>query len=90
MTVNDGKGLYDSDGLLDSLIVDCNNVVKELCSGQYIEFCRIILEMAQKLVELKKGIKADLESKDKTIDELTGLCNELSKEKGGDNDGVGS
>ena len=89
MTVNDGNGLYDSEGLLDSLIVDCNNVVKELCSGQYIEFCRIILEMAQKLVELKKGLKADLDSKNRTIEELTALVNELSEEKGGDNDGVG-
>lgn len=91
ITINDGKGLYDSDGLIDSLIVDCNDAVKELISGQYIQFCTVILNMAQKLVELKKGLKADIESKNRTIgelkqinDELVAIANGIPAEKEGD------
>lgn len=79
ITVNDGNGLYDSAGLIDSLIVDCNDAVKELISGQYIQFCTVILNMAQKLVELKKGLKADLESKNKTIADLKQVNDELAE-----------
>lgn len=70
LTVNDGKGLLDNDGLIDSLIVDCNTVVKRLASGEYIAFCALISEMAQKLVTLKAGIKNEAESKDAIIAEL--------------------
>lgn len=69
--VNDGNGLFDSMGLIDSLVVDCNEIPQALFEHQNIRFCNILIQMVQKLTELKKGVSADLQSKDKTISELT-------------------
>lgn len=70
MTVNDGKGLYDNEGLCDSLIMDCNNLVKILLSGNYVQFCNAIVQMVKKLVNLKEGIKKDMDSKNSVIESL--------------------
>lgn len=75
MDVNDGKGLYDSDGLIDTLIVDCNSLVKHLAAGQYVQFSSCIVGMVQKLARLKEGIKADRADLMKTISDLKG-CND--------------
>lgn len=75
MTVNDGRGFLDNEGMVDSLIVDCNNAVKELTSGQYIAFCDLMVQMVRKLANLKKGIISDLKSRDEQIEELQKLLN---------------
>jgi hypothetical protein len=76
VTVNDGKGLLDNEGLIDSLIVDVNNVVKDLVSGQYISFTRTINYMIQKLANLKNNYKIEISSRD---DEITLLRNQLQE-----------
>ena len=63
-------GTYTNSELIDTIIVDMNNMIKEALSGQYIQICCIVTGMAQKLVNLKKGIDADLASKDKVIEQL--------------------
>ena len=68
--VNDGNGLMDNIGLIESLIVDCNDLPKSLISGQYVLFCNRIVQMVQKLANLKQGVSNDLQSRDKTIAEL--------------------
>lgn len=68
--INDGKGLWDNKGLCDTLKTDLNNMVKAVVSGQYILFSGIVAQMAQKIDNLKKGIAADLASKDAIIEEL--------------------
>ena len=70
MEVNDGKGLYDSSGMIDSLIVDCNSLLGFLISNQNIAFCKKIVEMVQKLSNLKTGIKTDTESMTEQIQRL--------------------
>lgn len=70
ITVNDGCGLYDNEGLIDTLIIDCNNLVKVLAGGNYVQFCSIVVQMVQKLSNLKSGIKNDLDSKNNVIEEL--------------------
>ena len=76
VTVNDGKGLLDNEGLIDSLIVDVNNVVKDLVSGQYISFTRTINYMIQKLANLKNNYKIEISSRD---EEIARLRDELQK-----------
>lgn len=71
--VNDGGGLYDSVGLIDSLIIDCNDLPKKLMEGQYIHFCAKLCEMVQKLDRLKGGVKADMDAKDILIKELRSI-----------------
>lgn len=86
-TVNDGKGLYDNAGLCDTLLYDLNRIPKILMDGQYIQFCAVIQSMAQRLANLKDGIKADMEGKDQTIEQLKQMNDALIN---GRSDGDGS
>ena len=61
------NGLYTNTELMDSVIVDLNNTLKELFSGQYIQACRIVSSMSQKLVNLRNTIDNDLKNRDETI-----------------------
>lgn len=81
--VNDGGGLYDNAGLCDTLIVDCNNLVKQAMTGQYIACCNTVVQMVRKLGNLKDGIKNDLASKDSIIEELKRMNDALIAEKTG-------
>ena len=94
VTVNDGKGLFDNEGMCDSLIVDLNNLQKMLMTGQYIQYCVTITSMGQKIVNLKKGIKADMDSMKEKVEELKRMndslveqITELPVKKDGDGDG---
>lgn len=84
MKINDGGGLFDSPGLIDSLIVDCERGMKALLAGSPLEYAATTVGMVQKLGELKKGIKNEKEGLEKQIRELTELL-----EKGGQ-DGKGA
>ena len=79
MTVNDGNGLYDNEGLCDTMIVDLNDMMKAMAAGQYIKYCNLTVGMVQKLTNLKKGIRADLEAKDEQIRDMQRLNNELAE-----------
>lgn len=83
MTVNDGNGLYDNEGLCDSLIVDLNNLPKALMNGQNVQFCALIAGMGQKLASLKKGIKNDLESERNKVKELQQINDRLMEQISG-------
>lgn len=65
------NGLYSNDELIDSLIVDCNEAVKSISSGQFIQWCKLMYEMVVKLAKLQNGIKNDLASREETITMLT-------------------
>lgn len=71
LTVNDGGGLYDSAGTLDLLVIDCNEILNDLMENQNIRLCNRLVGMVQKLRELKKGMAAELESRNQAIAELT-------------------
>jgi hypothetical protein len=96
VTVNDGKGLFDNEGLCDSLINDLNSLPKLLMTGQYIQFCAIVTGMCQKLVNLKKGIKTDMDSMKEKVEDLKRMNDSLFEqatglpvEKDGEDHGVG-
>lgn len=80
--VNDGKGLLDNIGLINSLIEDCDNLAACLFSGQRILFCGQLVQMVQKLGNLREGVKNDLADKDRQIKELQEMLD------GGGADGV--
>ena len=82
MTVNDGKGIYDNEGLCDLLINDLNNLPKLLVSGQYIQFCAAVTGMAQKLINLKEGITKDMDSMKEKLEELKRVNDNLQKKDG--------
>ena len=64
------KGVYTNEELLDSIIVDCNESVKSIVSGQYLQFCNLMSTIAMKLNSVKNGIIADMARKNETIEAL--------------------
>lgn len=64
------NGLYTNSELVDSIILDLNNLPKELIDGQFIRACNIITQMSQKLINLRQTIDNDLKSRDETIENL--------------------
>ena len=61
------NNVYTNIELMDSIIVDLNNTLKELFSGQYIQACCNVTQMSQKLVNLRNTIDNDLKNRDETI-----------------------
>ena len=62
--------MMTNEELLDTLVVDLNTLPKLLIDGNFIMFCGKISEMATKVVNLKKGFSADIQSKNKIIEQL--------------------
>lgn len=81
LTVNDGKGLMDTYGMIDSLIVDVNDMVKLICSGQYVAFCQKPVAIVQKLAALRNGIKAEMDNREAQITDMKQLCDKLRNER---------
>ena len=70
--VNDGKGLMDNLGMIDSIIVDCNTLPRLLMDNKNVAFCAKIVEMVQKLSLLRDGVEHDVSELQKQLKELTG------------------
>ena len=64
------KGLYTNSELVETIINDLNNVLRLQMSGQYVQACCNVAQMAQKLVNLRKSIDNDMKSRDRTIEAL--------------------
>ena len=79
-TVNDGKGLFDNLGIIDTLIEDCNELPKDLMNGQNVRFCKRIVHMVQKLANLKTGIEADMNDLKEQIKDLNKQNEELANQ----------
>lgn len=64
------NGILNNEELIDTLVADLNNLVKDMASGQYVHFCIVVSNMTQKLVNLKTGIKSDIDNKNEVIESL--------------------
>ena len=80
LPVNDGGGLMNNLGMIDSLIVDCEKGMKVLLAGSPLEYAAITVEMVKKLGLLKAGVKNDTEGLQKQIEDLKALLEEEGKE----------
>lgn len=81
--VNDGGGLLDTDGMIDNTIIACNQAIKDLIDGQYINFCARINNISQMLVALKSGVKSELEAAKAKVEEMKRINNELVEKQTG-------
>lgn len=88
ITVNDGKGLFDNEGLCDTIKQDLNNLIRLAMNGQYIVACSLVASIAVRLENLKKGIKNDSDSQKEKIEELKRQIDSLLNEKDGGNNGI--
>lgn len=77
IVVNDGKGLFDNEGLTETLIADLNNLIRALLSQQYIICFDIVVQMCQKITNLQKGIRADTDDLKYQVADLKRLNTEL-------------
>lgn len=74
------NGLYTNAELAESMITDLNNLLRNLSGGQYIRVCSIVMEMVQKITNLKKGIEADINNREEQIKDLQAKYNELAEQ----------
>lgn len=72
--------MLTNEELVDTLLSDLNSLLKNAVSGQYIQACVIVTGMSQKLLNLKGGIKKDIDSKNRIIESLKGQLRELGAE----------
>lgn len=77
LTLNDGNGLYDNEGICDTLLNDLNTLGKHMANGQFVSFCAVVTGMAQKLINLKKGISSDMDSMKQKVEELKRMNDSL-------------
>lgn len=77
IVVNDGKGLFDNEGLTETLITDLNNLIRALLSQQYIICFDIVVQMCQKITNLQKGIRTDTDDLKYQVADLKRLNTEL-------------
>ena len=82
MTVNDGKGLFDNEGICDQGIIICNAAMKELISGQYLAFADKMQQIAKIFANLKDGIRADRESMEQKIEDQKKIISLLEEKTG--------
>ena len=71
------NGLYTNTELIDTILSDLNTLPKHLIDNQYVAFCGVIASLAQRLVNLKDGIKSDLDSKNNMIESLKNQLKEV-------------
>lgn len=82
ISVNDGKGFYDNEGVCEKAILLCNGAVKDIVSGQYLGFCNKMNQVAQILNNLKTSIRRDRESLEQKVEDLKRINSELEKDGG--------
>jgi hypothetical protein len=64
------NGVYTNVEMVESIILDLNNLPKGMIAGQFIQSCALVAQMGQKLACLRNGIKKEIENKNKIIEEL--------------------
>ena len=75
--INDGKGLWDNVGVCDKAILLCNDALKQLFSGEYLNFSNNMFQVAKILSNLKEGIKEERKSYEERIEDLKSANNRL-------------
>ena len=72
--------MLTNEELVDTLLSDLNSLLKNAASGQYIQVCMIVTGMSQKMLNLKNGIKKDIDNKNRIIETLKEHIRNLGEE----------
>lgn len=93
------NGIMDNEELCGSLIEDVQQAAAAITGGRPLQWCGLMVQMVQKLTNLQKGIRNDMQSRDRTIEILKAqlaeagrpvidyTAEDLIQENGGDNNG---
>ena len=68
--IKTGDGLYTNEELIDTIILDINNIGKQIASANYLGVCNTVVHIVQKLTNLKNGIVNDMKHKNEVIEDL--------------------
>ena len=63
---------------IDSIIVDCNNSVRSLTSGNYIAWCGEMFQITQKLFGLKNAVQMEISNRNKEIATLNTFIKDIN------------
>lgn len=63
-------GVYTNVELIETILVDLNNMIKELFNGQYINVCGDMNQIAKKLLILRENVDNDLKNREQIIEQL--------------------
>ena len=77
VTVNNGNGLYDNEGMCDVLLESVNQLPKFLIDNQFIAFSRTISDIGVIIVNLKKAIASEKKINNEKVEMLKKTINEL-------------
>ena len=74
---------------IDSLVVDCNDSIKQIMGGNCLAWCGIMHNMAQKLLALKTTLQEEIKGRDEQIRTLQRFVDDLNNDLkfGGDSNG---
>ena len=64
------NGVYTNVELIETILVDLNNMLKELCNGQYINACNDVTQIAKKLINLRENVDNDLKNREQIIEQM--------------------
>lgn len=64
------KGIMTNIELIDSIIEDVNNGLKQMLIGNYVGWSAVNVQIVQKLTNLKKGVSDDIASREEIIADL--------------------
>lgn len=74
------NGLYSNSELIGTVINDMNELLKEQAGGQYLNACRIVNGIVQKLLNLRQTVDNDIKNRDETIESLKEQIRSLGME----------
>lgn len=64
------NGVYTNVELIETILVDLNNMLKELFNGQYINACSDVNQIAKKLLNLREAVDNDMKNREQIIEQL--------------------
>lgn len=64
------NGAYTNVELIETILVDVNNMLKELFNGQYINACCDVNNIAKKLLNLREAVDNDMKNREQIIEQL--------------------
>lgn len=77
LKLNDGGGLYDREGMIDGLIMDCEEIMRVIMAGNGIRLAALLVEMVQKLSALKSGTAEEVARLTKERDDARAYADEV-------------
>ena len=64
--------------LFDSLLLDCNNAVKVILSGNYLAWCGDMHQIAQSVIALKAEAQKQIKERDEEIASLKRFIKDMN------------